>query len=476
VERETWSPTLRAAWAVVAVVAAAAVGRLGEANPSTAGFLLLIAVLFGATWGGLVAGIAASLAAAVLFPFFLPPLDAIHIADAENWVALGAFLIAAILASRLVTKAREQAARAEARALAIEAVNDFAVRQLVADPELPSLAGMAAEALLAMGARGAGVIREREGRAEVLVWSGAPSPAYVLELGRRLGARSERFRLEGHAEQDLFFPLVVGGRQVGVLACIGLTASGRAAESVARILVLALERARLASERAHLEAVRESEALKTAILRAVSHDLSTPLTAIGFQVAALERQLADPEARSTVAELATQTARLRRRIEDLLAMGRLEAGTIALRPEPVPPADLFRAARESLSGLLRSIEVRVAPDCPDALVDPSLGLEIVVNLLENADRASDDGRPVELVASGAGERVRIGVLDRGRGVAGVPEGHEIEAGDVLPRGLGLEIASRFAAACAGSVRLEARPGGGVAAWLELPAAPVGALS
>lgn len=100
----------------------------------------------------------------------------------------------------------------------------------------------------------------------------------------------------------------------------------------------------------------------------------------------------------------------------------------------------------------------------------------MVNLLENADRASDDGRPVELVASGADGRVRIGVLDRGRGVAGVPEGRAVDPGDVLSRGLGLEIATRFAAACAGTVLLEARPGGGVAAWLELPAAPVGAPS
>jgi K+-sensing histidine kinase KdpD len=139
----------------------------------------------------------------------------------------------------------------------------------------------------------------------------------------------------------------------------------------------------------------------------------------------------------------------------------------------VPPADLFRSARESLSLVRRSFNVAVDADCPEVFADPSLALEIVVNLVENADRASWDGASIELCAGSLDGKVRLGVLDRGRGLEGLEPGWTIDARDVTPRGLGLEIAQRFAAANGGSLKLEARIGGGVAAWVLLPAAAEG---
>jgi len=209
----------------------------------------------------------------------------------------------------------------------------------------------------------------------------------------------------------------------------------------------------------HLEALRESDALKTALLRAVSHDLSTPLTAIGLQIDRLRQRLG-PE---PIAELAEQAERLRRRIENLLAMARLEAGTFAPRPEPTPPADLFRAVREHLP-LATNLRVRVSDDCPDIYADPSLALEVMVNLVENAERASPRGSIIELLAHRADrERVRLEVLDRGSGIA------ETQS-DTARRGLGLEIARSFAAASNGSVVLANRTGGGAVATVDFPAA------
>jgi two-component system sensor histidine kinase KdpD len=207
-----------------------------------------------------------------------------------------------------------------------------------------------------------------------------------------------------------------------------------------------------------LVALRESDALKTSLLRAVSHDLSTPLTAITMQIERLQRQV-DP---SMVAELAEQTDRLRRRIENLLAMARLEAGTFLPRPEPTPPADLFRAVREHLP-LVTNLRVSVSDDCPDVYADPSLTLEVLVNLVENAHRASPLGSTIELLAHPAGARVRLEVLDRGSGIA------ETES-DTAHRGLGLEIARSFAAANGGDVSLANRPGGGAIALIDLPVA------
>jgi two-component system sensor histidine kinase KdpD len=226
----------------------------------------------------------------------------------------------------------------------------------------------------------------------------------------------------------------------------------------------------LFAKASHLEAVRESEALKTALLRAVSHDLRTPLTAMRLEIESLEARLAGhPEVLASVRGLAVEQARLARRIDNLLALARLEAGVARPRPEPTPPGSLFRAARESLALILtgREVATHIAPGCPDLLADPSLTVEILVNLLENAARASPAGTALELAAALDPDRpgyIRLEVLDRGPGMADV-------AGDRAAGGLGLRIATSFAEAQGGSLELLARPGGGTIARILLPAEP-----
>jgi two-component system sensor histidine kinase KdpD len=224
-----------------------------------------------------------------------------------------------------------------------------------------------------------------------------------------------------------------------------------------------------ALEAAHLEALREGDALKTSLLRAVSHDLATPLTAISLQVERLRTLIHDP----SVDAIAEETARLQRRIENLLAMARLEARNVVPRPEPTPAADLFRAAREHLPLIVESrpVDVRVAPDCPEVYVDPSLALEILVNLIENAHQASPPGAPIELSAFRhpvQPQRVRLEVADRGRGIAA-------EASDTAHRGLGLEIARSLSTASGGQVTLANRPAGGAVARIDLLAAQLPAV-
>jgi two-component system, OmpR family, sensor histidine kinase KdpD len=266
-----------------------------------------------------------------------------------------------------------------------------------------------------------------------------------------------------------------------------LIASAIASRLVATARRQTEEAQRLLAEAVHLEAVRESDRLKTSLLRAVSHDLRTPLTAMRLEIESLDWQLADrPEALARVRGLSLEQARLARRIDNLLALARLEAGLARPHPEEVPPSALFRAAQDGLSLILagRPVQVRIEPGCPDLWVDPSLALEIVVNLLENAARAAPADQPLELAAAAEPTlpgRVRVEVRDRG---PGVPPGvrrllqsprslrrSDSASGDSAAGGLGLRIAASFAEANAGSLALLDRPGGGTVARLELPAAP-----
>jgi K+-sensing histidine kinase KdpD len=244
------------------------------------------------------------------------------------------------------------------------------------------------------------------------------------------------------------------------------------------------ERERFMEENAHVQALRESESLKTSLLRAISHDLTTPITAVTIRTESIRRRAGtDSELIDDVAAIAEETARLRRRIDNLLAMARLEAGKAKPHREPTPPADLFRATRENLPIVFsaRPIMVHVDADCPDANVDPSLALEILVNLLENAHRVSPAGATIELAAQTHPldpGKLRIEILDRGPGLPpGVADadGNVItETTDVAQRGLGLEIARSLAAANGGSIGLAPRPGGGTIARIDLPIAVLGA--
>jgi K+-sensing histidine kinase KdpD len=250
----------------------------------------------------------------------------------------------------------------------------------------------------------------------------------------------------------------------------------------AQFVALAAERERFLEESAHIQALRESEALKTSLLRAISHDLTTPITAVTIRTESIRRRAGtDGELLEDVAAIEEETSRLRRRIDNLVAMAHLEAGKAKPRPEPVPPADLFRATRENLPIVFnaRPFTFHVDPDCPDLHVDPSLALEILVNLVENAHRVSPPAAPIELVAgrhpSDPG-RVRIEILDRGPGIPpGIvdTDGNvATETADVAQRGLGLEIARGLAVANGGSIGLALRPGGGTIARVDLPAALV----
>src|SRR5687767_11292848 len=234
----------------------------------------------------------------------------------------------------------------------------------------------------------------------------------------------------------------------------------------ARAQAAEAERLRLEGEAsAHIDLLRQSDAFKTSLLRAVSHDLTTPLTAIRIHTASLERQTASsPELAEAVRAISEETARLHRRIDNLLTIARLESGRFTPHPEPTPPADLFRTVRESLASVLatRPVTITLDDDCPDAYADPSLVLEILVNVVENAHRASRPGSPIELAAQYIGSHVRLEVRDRGPGVAA--------DSDLARHGLGLEIARGLAAACNGTFSLTNREGGGAVARIDLPVA------
>lgn len=476
---------VRATVAVSLVAAATAAGALLKLTPITQGFLFLLVVLLVAVRAGLFISTVTSVLATLCFNYyFLPPLHTFVIADPRNWVSLVAFLGVSVLVTRLVVRAREEAAASAARRKEIEALYELSVQLLTATNRVGALGEATTRALISIGAKGGGLVLFDGSihRQNVIAWTG-DSPDYTEDLIAGVGRHGETLEFPAALGRDVYLPLVVGGQRSGVLVAREVATPRNVLESVAALLALAVEREKFLAENAHLQAVRQSEGLKTAILRAVSHDLKTPLTAMALHIEALRRVVGSGPATVPLAELEQENGRLQRRVENLLSMARLEAGRVTPRPEPTPPGDLFHSSLESLALLTktRKLETSVSPDCPDVVVDPSLALEIIVNLVENAHRASPADKPIELVARRHpvdDQRVRIEILDRGFGIGDASSGYgpasaAADDGDLPNRGLGLEIAKSLALASGGSVSLANRPGGGVAARIDLPAAPMG---
>lgn len=470
--------------AAAGIAAVTAVAKFIGLNAGAVGFVYLILVLLVSVSGGLLVGTLTSLVATLCYNFFFfPPLYTFTIAEPANWFALAAFLVSSVTVSRLVVAARVQAEKAEQRRMELETLYGLSIDLFTATNRVGALGEAAGRALQLLGAREGGLVifEGSTYRQRVISWSG-DRPDTIEDLIAGVGRHKESLEFPSPLGRDVYLPLNVGGITTGALVARGTDASKEALEAAAKLVALAVERERFIEANAHVAALRESEALKTSLLRAISHDLTTPLTAITIRIGSLQRRArGDRDMTEDVTTIAEETSRLRRRIDNLLSMAKLEAGKARPRPEPTPPADLFRAVRENLPLVFgsRPVTVHVEIDCPDANVDPSLALEILVNLVENAHHVSPFGAAIELVARRHpldAAKLRFEVLDRGPGLPpGIldAEGNvATETTDDAQRGLGLEIARSLAAAMGGSIGLAPRPGGGTIARIDLPAAPL----
>ena len=177
--------------------------------------------------------------------FHIPPTGRFTIAEAENWVALVVFLVAAVVASSLSELARQRAEEAEQRRREADLAAELA-RLLLGTPEPRSALAPAAKRI-------ADALR-------------IDSAAVVLE------------QVEGD-ERHAAVPLGELGTLL-VPAAAEEVARERVAPALEALLRAALEREPLTAEVVETSALRRSDEIKTAVLRSVSHDLRSPLTAI----------------------------------------------------------------------------------------------------------------------------------------------------------------------------------------------------
>ena len=254
----------------------------------------------------------------------------------------------------------------------------------------------------------------------------------------------------------------------------------RVLNAFAAQLSAALERQALAQEAAEAGALAHTDQLRTALLRAVSHDLRTPLASIKASATSLLQDDVDWTAEAQREFLLTideEADRLDALVGNLLDMSRLETGALDLVVRPVGLEEVVAAALASLGAAAHAVEVDVPETLPRVSADPALLERAVANVVGNAVAASPPDRPVRVQAGAVGDAVDLRVVDRGPGVP--PDLRQVmflpfqRLGD-QPNGngvgLGLAVAHGFLDAMGGSLDAEDTPGGGLTMVLSLPVA------
>jgi two-component system sensor histidine kinase KdpD len=288
------------------------------------------------------------------------------------------------------------------------------------------------------------------------------------------------------AEGENALALVVFLAVGAVVSFLVLQASARAAETLRSRLELeatqqasARERAVMEEQAAEAVLLARTDELRVALLRAVSHDLRTPLASIKASVTSLLQRDVDwnPEAvQEFLATIDEESDRLDDLVGNLLDMSRLQSGSLQVELRAVGYEEVVSAALASLSVPTDPVDIDVDDALPRVMADAALLERAVANLTANAiTAAGHDGR-VRIEAGEVGERVDLRIVDRGPGVPLADRERIFEpfqrvgdgtAGGV---GLGLAVARGFVEAMGGELVMDDTPGGGVTMVVGLPKA------
>jgi two-component system sensor histidine kinase KdpD len=435
--------SLRFALALAGVALITALYKYSGAhiNTTTVALSFLLLVLITASAYGLAVGIFASVTSVLCFNyFFLPPFGTLTIQEPQNWVALFAFLVTAVITSQLSAAARARARDAERRRAEVFRLYELS-RAIIATPDSETVvSSIARQVIESFHFEYCAVFLPDAGRWQRAAMAADPDwvdsfkPALnEIEMAFSAGELqllpATRDWMRQSNTVDLrtpylvaYAPLKLGVRSMGVMVLLSAHLERGAVEAIAGMVALALERARFLKEVSRTQALRQSDELKSALLASVSHDLRTPLTSMRAAVDNLlqEEIVWDKTAlREFHLIIAEEVSRLTRLVQNLLEMARIEAHELRISKGWQAIPEIIAHVLERCEKTLGNHQVKVDMDetLPLVKVDSLLLAEALTHLLENAARYS----PAETLVT-IGAQVREGqfivkVADEGPGIA-----------------------------------------------------------
>jgi two-component system sensor histidine kinase KdpD len=426
-------------------------------------FLLAVVVvaLVGGMWPALVTAVGGSV---VLNYFFTPPTGTFTIAEFNNVLALVIFVLVAAMVSTVVDRAARRTRQAARAAAESETLATLAGSVLRGETALPALLERVREAF---GMNGACLMELMDGE---LTEEWRP----LASAGTLTCSRPEEADAEIPARDDLV--LVLQGRQLAAdeRRLVGAFAAHAAA---------LVDKARLSEAAAEAKPLAEADKLRTALLRAVGHDLRTPLASAKASVTSLRSDDVDWTAseRKELLENADESLdRLSRLVDNLLDLSRLQAGVLPVFPRAMALDEIVPTALAELDDDGERVTVDIPQTLPLIEADPALLERVITNLVGNAVRYSPSDDAPRLTGSALGDTVEIRVIDRGPGIP--PEDRDRvfapfqrlgDTDNTVGVGLGLALARGLTEAMHGTLQPEETPGGGLTMVVSLPKATVG---
>ena len=510
----------------------------------------LLAILSLASLRGLYAALLASFVAFFSFDvFFVPPLYTLSVAKFEDVLTLIVFLVTAIMTSQFASILRQQAEEATRRERETHLLYDL-VRATNREEDLNLQLSIFARAVVEVfspwGIRDCLLLLPDE-RGVLTPHASAcqPMESVALSPDEQAGVQrvmrqadivnlsNDALMLDGQMSSNAdnaqggtaqktvppmkrfvrLVPLKTDLKVIGVLRLlIEHEGAGETIDNILRLeqghstpeavffstfleqAVTVIERGHLRQQSFRMQVLQQTDALRSALLSSVSHDLRTPLATIKTAATSLleeDMQWDEETHRGFASAIEREADRLNSLVENLLDMSRIEAGS--LRPEKVwyPLDALLRDVLDRMHPFLegRTVQTSLPDSLPPVEVDAVLIEQVVTNLITNAVSYTPGGSPIEVSVQVEEEAVVVSIADRGPGIALAEQEHIFdkfyrvlgkahspgETRETQGSGLGLAICRGLVEAHGGRIWIESREGGGAVFRFTLPLSSIGEL-
>ena len=417
-----------------------------------------------------------SVAAMLAFNYyFLLPIGSFTIDDPQDWVALFAFLAAAVVGSQLSGRIRKEADASHQRRREIERLYIFSQKLLGEGNVIQLLNAIPNHIVEAFEAGAAGLYLSEK---QKFYRSGFGAAQLDEDFLKAASSRDEP--MIDSAAGLCFAPIRLGVRPIGSFGISGSPPSRQTLEALGSLVGIAIERARTIEQLSKTEAARQGERLKSALLDSITHNFRTPLTSIKASVTSLlsDRKPDSAQLQELLTIIDEECDRLNRLVEEAAEMARLEAGEFELKLGAVPVRDIIDAALTHCHNVLGSREVRIeaSPQLPSVRADLARAAQALVQLVENANLYSPKDRPIVISAERNVNSILMSVADQGPGI------EDLELGMIFDKfyrgkdqryivqgtGMGLPIAKALVEAQDGTIGVTSQLGHGSVFSFTLP--------
>lgn len=379
-------------------------------NAAPVGFLFLLIVVCVAILSGFwQASVVSLLACCCLDYFFYPPVLHFTVADPQDWIALGAFEISALLVSRLSSRERLNFREAKMQRASMERLYELSRDTLLINLHQPPGPQLTQSIQRIFSLRAVAIYDANSGKCDTTGTWEQDELSLAKECYVALADDDDR------PSQTSRRLLRIGTNSIGAIAMRG-DLEPLAADALASLAAITLDRCASFEKESQIEAAHQSERLRAAVLDSLAHAVKTPLTAIQTASSGLIEvgPLNQPQ-QQLVELIESESSKLNMLSTRLLQTAKLEAQELSVAKDEIEVQDLVSAAMDELRGHMSGHPVEISvPDGPLTIRgDRELLSMALAQYLDNAAKYSFVGTTVKVAARESHSEVLISVHNFG---------------------------------------------------------------